>query len=729
MAEPDAELVRRVVEGETECFRALVERYQDAVFGVAFSRTGSFADAEDVAQETFLAAFEALHQLDEPGSFAGWLYRIAVNTASKRIRRDRRRNRRHESLPSPERPGMAPDEAAELRETRGEVLAAVRRLPEASREAATLYYIDGYSTADIGRFTGCPAGTIRRRLHDARKRLRKELVAMVEDELKKSRPGKQFTDRVLREIKHVRVWVTGKSEDVLLVTDSSGRSFWLSIEPVLAQAFQPWLTGAGSRDDTDIHTATVRALEVFGLKVARFALTEMKIVRLGLLELCGGQGGHEVECPAVDGINLALRADAEVLVAKELVDHIALKRNDGAPMTPAGAWRRARQQMKEHFRNVETVRFKDMSEVVSTLERDPDHREARIALTEAAHGFRWSPSRLKDNTDAMRTLQSWVTDREGTDLEGFAAGLLGAVCLWPLMKPERAMPYLEKAHKLRPADGKVAFDLATAYAMTGRTDAAFEVLEALQGKDVDTHGVPTAGDCGNLAGLWDDPRFRSIIGEPDRRCAKVMHIPQLHIVATTGVSPMQERTRRQETSATCRLTEGDVKAVEQLVGRRPLLHVEAVTALQQRREVPAEDDRCVGEPEGQLVLEVAGTRAAAMHLEWQQASLLRMVQHRDAARQPQTPLALYSILDDAGIKLVAAVLTEQGPQGVEGALAVSRGGDQQSVTIAGGAAVAMALAGERPILITEALAEKLYVRGKSGKPLTPKGALRRLKSD
>ena len=174
----DAELVRRVLEGEKECFRALVERYQDAVFGVALSKTGSFADAEDIAQETFLAAYQSLHQLGEPESFGAWLYRIAVNRASKGIRRDRRREERHASLPSPAQRQMGPDEHVEREEARSEVLAAVRRLPDASRETATLYYIDGYSPSDIGRFTGRPVGTIRRRLHDARKRLRKELVTL-----------------------------------------------------------------------------------------------------------------------------------------------------------------------------------------------------------------------------------------------------------------------------------------------------------------------------------------------------------------------------------------------------------------------------------------------------------------------------------------------------------------------------------------------------------------------
>ena len=65
----DSALVGRVLNGETECFRALVERYQDAVYGAALAKTGSFTDAEEIAQETFLAAFESLSKLKDPDRF------------------------------------------------------------------------------------------------------------------------------------------------------------------------------------------------------------------------------------------------------------------------------------------------------------------------------------------------------------------------------------------------------------------------------------------------------------------------------------------------------------------------------------------------------------------------------------------------------------------------------------------------------------------------------------
>ncbi len=85
MAEPDGVLVQRVLAGETDDFRVLVQRYQDAVFGVALSKTGSFADAEDIAQEAFLAAYESLARLKDDSRFGSWLYGITLNKVKRHL--------------------------------------------------------------------------------------------------------------------------------------------------------------------------------------------------------------------------------------------------------------------------------------------------------------------------------------------------------------------------------------------------------------------------------------------------------------------------------------------------------------------------------------------------------------------------------------------------------------------------------------------------------------------
>src|SRR5690349_12009869 len=84
------ELVERARGGELEAFNLLVGRYQDAVFGVAYSILGDFHEAQDVAQEVFIQAWRSLGALREAEKFSGWLYRIAQNRCKNVVTRSRR---------------------------------------------------------------------------------------------------------------------------------------------------------------------------------------------------------------------------------------------------------------------------------------------------------------------------------------------------------------------------------------------------------------------------------------------------------------------------------------------------------------------------------------------------------------------------------------------------------------------------------------------------------------
>lgn len=78
----DGEIVRRVLQGRRDEFGLLVERYLPAVQAVAYAHTGNRADAQDIAQETFLTAYQRLHTLREVGSLGAWLTTIARNAAN-----------------------------------------------------------------------------------------------------------------------------------------------------------------------------------------------------------------------------------------------------------------------------------------------------------------------------------------------------------------------------------------------------------------------------------------------------------------------------------------------------------------------------------------------------------------------------------------------------------------------------------------------------------------------
>ena len=181
------DLVRRAQRRDVEAFGALVERYQDAVYGTALALLGDVHDAQEVAQETFLQGWRDLKGLRDPGNFPAWICRIARNRSVDLVRRKDRAVslEKVREPPSPE-PGVpALLEASERRET---VMRAIQALSEPLRVTVTLFYINGYSEKDVSKFLGCPLGTVKRRLHEARRQLRKGLLHMVEEELKKSRP-------------------------------------------------------------------------------------------------------------------------------------------------------------------------------------------------------------------------------------------------------------------------------------------------------------------------------------------------------------------------------------------------------------------------------------------------------------------------------------------------------------------------------------------------------------
>ena len=141
------ELVCGALNGGPAAFGPIVQRYQSAVFGVAVVRLGNFHEAEDVAQQVFVEAFERLDGLRDPARLGGWLRTIAIHRSLDAVRR------RKDVVPLDEaetvRAGGTPEEDLEREELRNRVMDAVGRLSTKQRETTTLFYIDGYSIDDI----------------------------------------------------------------------------------------------------------------------------------------------------------------------------------------------------------------------------------------------------------------------------------------------------------------------------------------------------------------------------------------------------------------------------------------------------------------------------------------------------------------------------------------------------------------------------------------------------
>ena len=180
MLEPDeqddeADWICRAKAGDQEAYGKLVARYQRLIVSVGYRQGLDLAEAEDMAQETFVKAWLALPRYRPVlGSWRAWLCRIAVNQTIDQLRRERPRLALDERLADGAR---GPAEQAERNLEGQAVRRALAQVPPASRAALILSEYHGLSYAEIATALDIPRGTVMSRLHYARQRLRELLVA------------------------------------------------------------------------------------------------------------------------------------------------------------------------------------------------------------------------------------------------------------------------------------------------------------------------------------------------------------------------------------------------------------------------------------------------------------------------------------------------------------------------------------------------------------------------
>jgi len=155
----------------------IVRHYRESIHAMAWAILGDFHAAEDVTQETFIVAFEKGGNLREPQALGCWLRRVAVSRCNRLMRR-----RRRLPMASLEMAGSAeshepnPAEVLQQRERAVALLEAVRSLPEQHREAVVCFHMHDLSQREIARYCNVPRTTVKKRLHDARMKLRKNLA-------------------------------------------------------------------------------------------------------------------------------------------------------------------------------------------------------------------------------------------------------------------------------------------------------------------------------------------------------------------------------------------------------------------------------------------------------------------------------------------------------------------------------------------------------------------------
>jgi RNA polymerase sigma-70 factor (ECF subfamily) len=190
VAEPtDEELVGLTRAGDGSAYSTLVARYQGHVYGLAYSLAGNWADAQDIAQETFIRAYVNLAQLRDPARFAPWLRRVTFGVAMNWLKAFRpgffQQIQGQVDLDGLEVPDFAPGppEVVERRELADAVRRAIDSLPSKYRVPLTMFHLNGLSYRKVAQFLDIPLGTAQSLIHRARKKLKTILGAYYSEDV------------------------------------------------------------------------------------------------------------------------------------------------------------------------------------------------------------------------------------------------------------------------------------------------------------------------------------------------------------------------------------------------------------------------------------------------------------------------------------------------------------------------------------------------------------------
>jgi RNA polymerase sigma-70 factor (ECF subfamily) len=182
----EMDLVRQAQRGDLAAYDELVRRYQERIYATVYHMTSNHEDANDLAQDSFIKAFQALKSFKGGSSFYTWLYRIAVNKTINFLKQ--RKNRTHMSLNdldfntenNPDLVALISDKTprrdAGLKELQEKLNAALLKLSEPHRLVVVLHDVQGLSHEEVAEVMECNIGTVRSRLFYARQQLQSLLT-------------------------------------------------------------------------------------------------------------------------------------------------------------------------------------------------------------------------------------------------------------------------------------------------------------------------------------------------------------------------------------------------------------------------------------------------------------------------------------------------------------------------------------------------------------------------
>lgn len=169
-------LVTAAQAGDREAFGELAARYERMVYAIALRRLGDHAEAQELCQEVLVKAMQKIDQLKVPAAFGGWLRSITVRMAiNRQVRRAPSISAEPQTLEATCVESRTPLDAVLANERAAQVRGGLARLGELDRHTLEAFYVRGQSLAQMSESFAAPIGTIKRRLHVARKRLAQHL--------------------------------------------------------------------------------------------------------------------------------------------------------------------------------------------------------------------------------------------------------------------------------------------------------------------------------------------------------------------------------------------------------------------------------------------------------------------------------------------------------------------------------------------------------------------------
>jgi len=543
---------------------------------------------------------------------------------------------------------------------------------------------------------------------------------MAQAKLKKSRPGKESTNKGLKKLKPSRVWCEDTATSpstlngTLLMTDSDGRPYYVRLTSSGANGIASWLAGKDTPNDLGVYDIIMRIFQEMGVEIlecrlekdpedygpsftgARFRFRVGKEKPRGLVN-------------ADIMLNLALRANVPIYCDEKSERAFLAMGVDGKILSPNTAWKKI--QKRKHF-----IRYANLKAVLKALEKNPKSWSVLHSLRECAlpeQPYPW-PTVKDRKSGGLDKLENWAKTCRGTDMEGVAYGLLGAYylvdCCFPSLKKagrrvRRAVKHLEEAHRLLPEDKDVAFDLATAYAHLGEKAKSISLLEDLYAGNSGTRD-PKELSYVNFQNLRRCKKFRVLAGKLYKPDIKGFFSAQLQCgFFRNAPDKMACRDRKTRSLMLPDISNYMRKRVQKSAGGGRLFPATVATRIDG------------GDEEKQwFVLTTGKKKSFAIKLGQTECAFLEDSISRLSTGAPGCLLFRHLGLLDVETKSV--VLTKREKDEIQAVLLFKRGRRLLKVPIPVKAAIPVVLDERCPLLISEDLIEEECMRGKSGKPLS-----------